>query len=214
MTTINIEQKKEKNMEQKGFFKCIVFSISSLIFLGCSPIKKHITLNSISLISSKKIEEAYLKYPHISLNRLGSYSSCTQLPVYPKNIYSYNQHTLLSDLFLAIDFSSKEKIFYDYAKEDKDKESKFPQYIFIDGGQNSPKSINFCPILKSVKPKRYNYLYFYPIKSKDSEGHIYDIKDNNITFEIGKPGYMFMERAMRTNKITIGKEMLDKLKLP
>ena len=199
---------------KKLFLQSLVLVISSLIFLGCQ-IKKHITLNSVSLVSSKSINEAYLKYPHISLNRLGSYSSCTQLPVYPKDTYSYVQHTLLSDLFLAIDFSSKEKILYDYAKEDANKKSKFPQYIFIDGGDNSPKPINFCPILKSVKGKTYNYLYFYPTKSKNKEGRIYDIKgDNNITFQIGKSGYMFMERAMNTNKIIIGKEMLDKLKLP
>ena len=188
--------------------------IISVVFSGCSfKIKKHITLNSVSLVTSNNIKEAYLKYPHVTHTRDYSYDECTQLPAYPKNIY--NQHTLLSDLFLAIDFSSKEKIFYDYAKEDRDKESKFPQYIFISGSSNAPARINFCPILKSVKGKNYNYLYFYPTKSKDKEGHVYDIRDNNnITFQIGKSGYMFMERAMDTNEIIISKEMLDKLELP
>jgi len=122
----------------------LVLMITSIAFLGCSPIKKQITLNSVSLVSSKSIKEAYLKYPHVTYTS-GSYYVCTQLPIYQKNIYSY-EHTLLSDLFLAIDFSSKEKILYDYAKEDANKKSKFPQYVFIDGGDNSPKPINFCPI--------------------------------------------------------------------
>jgi hypothetical protein len=194
--------------------KSLALIIGSIAFLGCSlKIKKEIRLNSLSLISSNDINEAYLKYPHVTHTRNYSYDDCTQLPIYPKD--SFIQHTLLSDQFLAIEFSSKEKIFYDYAKEDVNKESKFPQYIFIGGTQNSPKGIRFCPILKSVKGENYNYLYFYPTKSKDSEGYVYDIKgDNNVTFQIGKSGYIFMERAMRTNKIIITKEMLDKLELP
>ena len=214
MKDANFEQSVNKGENIPPFMKTI-FVITSLAFLGCSPIKKQIALNSISLVSAKGIKEAYIKYPHISLNRLAYYGSCTQIPIYPKDIYDYAQHTLLSDLFLAINFSSKEKIFYDYAKEDKDKKSKFSQYVFIDGGQNSPRSINFCPILKSVNGQTYNYLYFYPTKSKDKEGRIYDIKgDNNVTFKIGKSGYMFMERAMNTNEIIISKDMLDKLELP
>ena len=198
---------------KKLFLKSLAFIIIFIAFLGCSPIKKHITLNSVSLISSKSIKEAYLKYPHVTHTR-NAYNRCTQSPVYPKDKYN-NQHMLLPNLFLAIDFSSKEKIFYDYAKEDRDKESKFPQYIFIGGTQNSPKGIRFCPILKSVKGKNYNYLYFYPTKSKDKHGLVHDVKgENNITFSIRRSGYMLTERAMYTNEIVISKEMLDKLELP
>ena len=196
---------------RKLFLKSLILVI---MFTGCSfKIKKHITLDSVSLVSSKQIKEAYKKYSYIGITPHHDNQSCLQQPLYRKN--TFNQHRLLSDLFLAINFSSKEKIFYDYAKEDADKESQFPQYIGISGKSDIPKNINFCPILKSVKGDKYNYLYFYPTKSKDSEGMVYQLKgDENITFDIAKSGYIFMERAMNTNKIVITKEILKELNLP
>ena len=40
------------------------------------------------------------------------------------------------------------------------------------------------------------------------------VGNEKVIFKEGKSGYIFTERAMNTNKIIIGKEMLDKLKLP
>ena len=165
---------------RKLVMKYLVFIFIGVSLLGCNSTKHiQIKLNKATIVDRNKVAESY----HL-------YEAIHNVPY-----FNNNQGCLASlnniDKFLSIDFSSKEKVFYNFI-QGKGGE---PTYIFIEGEEGLlPIENKMCPLFKYNKNNYNFYSYFYPLKS-------YDIKDK-VIFYIEKPG-SFSEKRVLSNRLEI-----------
>jgi hypothetical protein len=168
----------------------LIIAIMVFIFLGCVS-KKEIQLESLSLISKQKVDESYLTQKYVSSG--GCVTTISQ---------RFNQPNEISDKFLRIVFSSKEKVFFNIL-ENKGQ----PPYVHFKADDNRLTSLGLCPLIKREDKHYINTLY-YPISMKKSFGESFNLnKSKRFSFYLRTVDYF----RWKTNEIIITKDMIDKL---
>lgn len=171
--------------------RLLFLSMILIVLSGCVS-KKEIKLESLSLISKQKVDESYLTQKYVS-----STNSCVTTIS-----QIYNQPNEISDKFLRIVFSSKEKVFLN-GLEHKGQ----PPYIQFTADENDLTSIGLCPLVKREEKHYINTIY-YPISMKSTFGKSFNLnKIKMFSFYLITVDYF----RWKTNEIIITKDMIDKL---
>jgi len=183
--------------------RLLFLSIILMLLSGCVS-KKEIQLESLSIVTLKEIENGYSKNKYFQYKTLGN---CIL-----KFENRRNKLMKVSDNFLKINFTSKEKI-----NLFKDRRSAL--YIFLKADNEGIASLDFCPLIEK-RLEGYSYSYFYPtsykiknnyfIPTKEDKYETFNLKNTQqLKFKIETVGYS----RWKTNEIVITKDMIDKLKL-
>lgn len=172
-----------------------------IIFLstGCMS-KKEIQLESLSIVNKSDIEQGYLTKKYLKHHKNGRCITKVKNRWFKK--------LEVSDKFLQIKFSSKEKVFKNVIEDREESAS-----IKLQADGKRLKKVSFCPLVERNN-KKYIYTYFYPIttlyslKEINLEDEKFDLKTTNtLLFSLYKVGYS----RWKTNEIVITKDMIDKL---
>lgn len=181
--------------------RLLFLSIILMLLSGCIS-KKEIQLESLSIVTLKEIENGYSKNKYFQYKTLGN---CIL-----KFENRRNKLMKVSDTFLKINFTSKEKI-----NLFKDRRSAL--YIFLKADNEDIESLDFCPLIEK-RLEGYAYSYFYPtsykIKNnyfrpkKEDDYRTFNLKNTQqLKFKIETVGYS----RWKANDIIITKDMIDKL---